>query len=132
MSDTSANRCSTCGPGDPSQALAWHGAGSAGTENLIDESHFMVSIIRCPECGQAHIHVFAETVDWVYSEDPQTVIRFAVSDAEASELRESPTGAMESVVAQLGSNRHRAQSHWPSDGPKSASFVTGRFTIPHD
>jgi len=53
---------------------------------LVDQSHFMVSILRCQKCKQSFVSIFTETIDWDDSEDPQYRTVMPVTKAEVSQL----------------------------------------------
>lgn len=40
-------------------------------KTIIDESHHIRNIKKCPECGQLYLYEFYEEIDWVSGEDPQ-------------------------------------------------------------
>lgn len=60
-----------------------------GTDFLVDQSHFIVSIRRCrrPLCGQSFLTIFCERVDWADSDDPQTWLAVPITAEEAGRLR---------------------------------------------
>src|SRR5690242_10499318 len=62
--------CERCWPESAEAAYGALGTLTIDAE-LIDESHFRVTIRSCPDCGQQFVSVFAETVDWEAGEDPQ-------------------------------------------------------------
>jgi hypothetical protein len=64
-------------------------SGPTGTtvETFVDESHFMVRLIRCIACGRGYAYIFAGTIDWVGGNDPQGDVRFPITDEQAAELR---------------------------------------------
>ena len=62
--------CKRCWPS--SADAAWKARdGLKLSAELIDESHFHVMILACPQCGQQFISVFTEMIDWINGDDAQ-------------------------------------------------------------
>lgn len=124
--------CARCWPSDASEA--WEArAGLTRAAELIDQSHFHVMILVCPDCAQNFVSVFTEQVDWEDGEDPQYWKLFPLTRAEAKHLtrrRRSVTGAS---LKGFGSDRRCLQTDFPKgvDEPYSV-WTTGLFIGMHD
>src|ERR671932_749084 len=55
--------CELCWPADARAAWVARG-GLTRLEGLVDESHFIVTILACPRCDQRYVSIFTETIDW--------------------------------------------------------------------
>ena len=114
-------------PGDDSLAA---GEAIRKTEHivgLVDESHFIVSILRCVRCGQHFLSMFCERVDWADSDDPQTVVVVPVSEDEAKRLQAANVAADENVILEIVANERRFLYH---DMPKGAAETLAWKTRP--
>lgn len=99
---------------------------------LIDRSHLGVSVRRCGACGRTFLGVFAETVDWVNGDDPQSLV-FVELDAVETQQILAATRVDEDFLLKLGISRRTLFSHWPSGGDRVSQWVTRPFWIPaHD
>ena len=77
--------CRSCWP--PSADAAWDSRRALTCEaDLIDESHFHVMILACPDCSQRFVSVFTETIDWADGDDPQYWTVLPICDSEAADL----------------------------------------------
>ena len=85
---------------------------------LVDESHFIVSILRCVRCGQHFLSLFCERVDWVDGDDPQTSVAVPVSEDEVRKLQTANIAADENAILEIVANERRFLYH---DTPKSAA-----------
>src|SRR5262245_19992797 len=76
--------CDECWP--QSAEAAWDARSRLQREaELIDESHFHVTILGCAQCRQRYVSIFAETVDWADGDDPQywTLVPVTTSEVDA-------------------------------------------------
>lgn len=109
---------------------------NSGTQSLVDESHFMVSIARCsrPLCGQYFLTIFCERVDWADSDDPQTWLAAPISDEEAVQLRSANIAADEDLLLRIVSGERRFLYHdMPKGAPETLVWKIGSLFIPaHD
>jgi chorismate-pyruvate lyase len=121
--------CATCWPDDALTASTWTPAGNAA-ETLVDDSHFMVHLAQCDLCGQRYVSIFCETIDWAHGNDPQTSIRFAVTDQHAGELRTCDDRSIGRALARIGSTTRRIEAWWPSNGSTSPHWAEGPFRLP--
>ncbi len=123
--------CAACWPED-AQA-AWEADKAlAPVSVLVDESHFRVTLRACEACSQRFVCVFAETVDWVDGEDPQSWSRMPVSLEEAVALV-GPADAYEGRLYALGAKRKSLRRDFPKGAAEPKAFWTESFTIgPHD
>jgi hypothetical protein len=100
-------------------------------EWLIDESHFIVSIRKCPCCSQLFLQITTETIDWQDGEDPifRTVI--PIDDEEQSELI-GKTSLGERDLESIGVGRQSLKYDWPKGKESSTYWSAGVIVGPHD
>jgi hypothetical protein len=89
---------------------------------LIEESHFIVLLRSCTACGQRFVSVFAETVDWADSEDPQFRTVLPVTDQEAAALSAMDRRGLESLLYGLAPNRRSLCRDFPKGAENPSNF----------
>ena len=115
--------CGRCYGDDPRRVWAYYEKGLAVERELAFNSHFIVQLRRCAECGQQFVWIFGESVDWEGGEDAQhrSVVPVTAEEAESVEL---PS------LAALGDGRRYLETTWPTDSRKQAvGWATGELTI---
>jgi len=96
--------CERCWP--TSADAAWEARRTLTREaDLIDESHFHVMLLTCPECSQRFVSVFTETIDWVDGDDPQYWTLLPVATEEASDLARRGSSLTEATLSALRGGR---------------------------
>jgi hypothetical protein len=118
--------CGLCFGEDAAAAYAHRFAPS---HVLIDESHFGVSVRRCPACGQSFVHVFTEFVDWVDGDDPQYTDLVPVTDEEAADLSSQGEHVDLHAIEALGAARRRLVMSHPKGGPRRVFWTTGGLSV---
>ena len=109
--------------------------GQPGTSpQLVDESHFGVSIRQCVRCGQHFLTLFCERVDWADGDDPQTWAAVPVAEGEAAKLQAADVAADEHVILGIITSDRRFLVHdMPKGRPDRLVWQTGRPYVPaHD
>jgi hypothetical protein len=101
---------------------------------LVDESHFGVSILRCVRCERHFLSMFCERVDWADGDDPQTRVVVPVSEDEAQRLKSANVAADESIILEIVANERRFLYHdMPKGEPETLAWKTRQLFIPgHD
>lgn len=113
---TSLDGCGACWPADA--AGAWQARRTlALVKELIDESHFRITLRACPECSQHFISVFIEDVDWADGDDPQYWSLMPLRMEESIRLVVLPAPELLRQLGQLGAGRRALQR----DAPKGAA-----------
>ena len=104
------------------------------TVELVDESHFMVSIEQCIRCGQHFLTLFCERVDWADSDDPQTAVAIPVSEDEVQRLKTVNVAADENAILEIVANERRFLYHdMPKGAAETLAWKTRTLFIPgHD
>ena len=121
--------CTECWP--ESADAAWEFRPQLVAEaDLVDESHFYVTIRRCPRCSQRFMSVFAELIDWVAGEDPQYWSQIALTQAEAEYL--VGFGIVDDTLRSVGPGRRCLRHDHPKSEPARSYWVTGLRIGPHD
>ncbi len=116
--------CPRCWPAEAE--AAWECRKSLARVNeLIDESHFMVALLACPECSQHFISVFVEDVDWVDGDDPQYWSVMPVRMSESTSLVIESPGLMLASLARLSSTRRCLHRDCPKGTPCRISWREG-------
>ncbi len=87
---------------------------------LVDESHFGVSIARSVRCGQHFLSLFCERVDWADSDDPQTVVEVPICEDEVQRLQNQRANIAvdENTILEIVANERRFLCH---DMPKGVA-----------
>lgn len=122
--------CDKCWSADASEA--WEAVTSTPIEGrLIDESHYIVSIRKCPSCSQRYLQVTTEIVDWKDGEDPIYRTIIPIDDGEGARLATSkPLDT--SVIEAVGVGRRSLKYDWPKGENPSTYWGTGIHVGPHD
>ena len=121
--------CALCWPDDA--ADAWESDARVRTKELIDESHFHVTILVCTACRQKFVSVFTEMVDWVDGNDPQYWSLLPITPTEAVMLaRDPPT---EEALHRMGHGRRSLGRAYDKDDAEPRCFWSkGVRAAPHD
>lgn len=61
-------KCRCSGDG-AEESIGW--LNSCPRTRLVDESHFIVDLIRCRQCDRPWVRIFYELIDWNNGEDSQ-------------------------------------------------------------
>ena len=122
--------CADCWP--ESADDAWRAREFLDRDDLIDESHFIVALLRCPECGQAFLSVFTETIDWQDGDDPQHWTVLPVTSSEAEALLEKKEQLTEQDLLGMGAGRRSLLLDAPKGRPSALCWGSGLFIGPHD
>jgi hypothetical protein len=99
------------------------------TDSIINESHFMVSLHRCPGCGQRFLRIFTEFVDWQGGEDPQYTDVVPVTEEEARRIVQDGEDVSLRYLGNLGTGRRRLRTDWPSGGSRRLGWAQGAFEV---
>lgn len=110
--------CARCFAGDAglareltNQLPVWH--------SLADDSHFIVSVRRCPDCSQHYLRIFIEFVDWEGGDDAQYQDTFPLTGEEAHAIAAmgqdiDPSHDDLRYLGSLAAGRWHLSSGWPS------------------
>ena len=123
--------CARCWP-DSAEAAWAAREGLPRVADLVDESHFHVMILACPDCAQRFVSVFTETIDWVDSEDPQYVSVLPITAVQADDLIQRRESLAESDIEALGPGRRCLRHDFPKREPKRCYWGTGLLIGTHD
>jgi len=122
--------CEECWSSEASEA--WKAVTSIPIQaNLIDESHYIVSIRVCPSCSQHYLQVTTETVDWKDGEDPIYRTIIPMDDGECAELTSSKR-LDANVIEGVGVGRQSLKFDWPKNQEPSTYWGTGVRVGVHD
>jgi hypothetical protein len=118
--------CEQCYGHDP--YAAWEATKTLErTHVLVDDSHFIVQLLRCRACDQDYLWVSTEVVDWSGGDDAQHRQVVPITAAETAELASGgePDPA---ALAAFADGRRYLRSDWPTgrESPK-ISWVAGWF-----
>lgn len=98
---------------------------------LIDESHHIISLRQCPNCGQSFVSVFTETVDWIDGEDPQYRTVMPLTEQEAAKL-EARTQSLEGTLQSLAPERRSLKIDFPKGAKMTQYWSQGIRIGSHD
>ena len=121
--------CRTCIPDEPSSATALKLGDEA---RLVDESHFIVKVRFCPQCGQKFLWVFTEQIDHVNGEDPQCWSVLPISPEEAEAMIDAVDNLDLEAISRLGMRRRFLRDESPAFGPRNCGYLFGPLIGPHD
>jgi len=97
--------CPSCHDTDPHHS--WNRSrGLVTVARLIAESHFSVTLVRCPACSQSYASTFSERIDWSDSNDPQDWLVIPLDADEAQALLVAPTHIIEMALNALPPRRY--------------------------
>ena len=100
---------------------------------LIDESHFIVRILACPDCGQRCVSVFTEWIDWSEGDDAQYWSVLPLTREESEQLMAQGEQVDLRLIEALGRRRRYLQVDFPTGKPKRVLWADGNLWIgPHD
>lgn len=119
--------CDACRPVPPPVEAGALGLVHAGA--LVDESHLIVSLRRCPACAQRFLWVFTERIDWTGGDDPQTWTILELTDEEADRLAADRDFAPLQAAA---ATRDALRIHHPARGPRVSAYGRGPLIGWHD
>jgi hypothetical protein len=123
--------CERCWPADANAAWGAR-AGLGRLRELIDESHFIATILACPACAQRYVSVFTETIDWAGGEDPQYWTLLPITEGEAEGLIQQAASLREASLDALGRERRSLRRDHPKDEPPRVFWGSGIVVGPHD
>lgn len=99
---------------------------------LVDESHFIVSVLSCAECGQKFLSVFTEQIDWAGGDDSQARTLVPLDEDGAQQLLSQTTWDESRLLDLEISARMLVWTH-PTGQTPSVVWVEGPLQIPrHD
>jgi hypothetical protein len=120
--------CDYCQP--PDAARAWSARSELTTQcRLVDEPHYIVSVLACPRCEQRFIAGFTETIDWDGGEDPQHWTVMPVLAAEVAAWVRLGSQVPDTALLALPARRSLVVDH-PSGADVTARWGHG-ISIPH-
>jgi hypothetical protein len=99
------------------------------TDGIIADSHFIVSLGRCPECGQRFLRTFTEFVDWEGGDDAQYTDAVPVTEEEAAEIVRQGEDVDLRYLRDVGTGRRRLSTDWPSNQARRTSWRAGIFEV---
>lgn len=132
MPSDQTSGCPICLPDDP--AAAYERAREMETiAELIEESHFSVTVRACRTCAQRFVWVFTETINWVHGNDPQLCTMLPITEDESNQLIAQGQQVETLLVETLGACRRHLLMHFPSSGPQTICYTNeGTIIGPHD
>src|SRR5262245_36764531 len=123
---TASLGCRRCYGEDADAVWDYYEEGLEVERELVGDSHFIVQLRRCAECGQQFVWIFGEAVDWDGGEDAQRREIVPLRGGEA----ESVDKLDYSAIAALGRERRYLETDWPTAGPPTAQWSTGELRLP--
>lgn len=123
--------CADCWPASAEDAWSAR-SGLRTTAELIDESHFHVTLRTCPRCSQEFVSIFTETIDWVGGDDPQYWTLKPITSGEAADLTRQGENLTEAALDALGSGRRCLQHDHPKGEEARTYWITDIRVGRHD
>ncbi len=101
--------------------------------NLVDESHYGVYVLACPQCAQRFVFVYTETIDWSGGDDPSASNLMPITEAEAGELMRQGAAVTEAALGAVGPQRKCVLHRFPADSDDRQNFWRAGIVVgPHD
>ena len=124
--------CSRCWPDAPE--AAWDARRQYDRAAiLIDESHFIVAVLRCTACDQHFVSIFTESIDWNGGNDPQYWTVMPLTKEEVGRLASLRDRLGEADLNALPSDRRSLQRNYPADAEQpTLAWGRGIHIGPHD
>jgi hypothetical protein len=98
---------------------------------LVDESHFRITIRACPGCSQRFVSLFTEMIDWKGGDDAQYWTLMPVTQAETADLVGGGSLSESALNTLAGGRRSLFHDH-PTGKPARTGWGTGLWVGPHD
>jgi hypothetical protein len=98
---------------------------------LVDEAHFIVSIRKCPVCGQQFLQVTTEIIDWQGGEDPVFRTVMPINTAERTTL-EATHPMTNAALESAGTHRQSLKYARPKGKEPELWWGTGMHVGLHD
>ena len=118
--------CRRCYGDDPDTVWDYYEDGLEVERELVGDSHFLVQLRRCAECGQQFVWIFGEALDCEGSEDAQ---RREIVPIEAAEAEALSTAGVASLTG-LGRERRHLVTDWPTDASEPVvEWATGELRL---
>ncbi len=102
------------------------------TDRITDESHFIVSLLRCERCWQPFLKIFSELIDWTNGDDAQAWLYVPLYAAEVDKLRAAKP-VDDRFLLDLNINRRYLSDVFPSGAERRIAWGSGPLMLlPHD
>jgi hypothetical protein len=114
MTPKSAFGCARCCGDEP--RTAWEATKNLEhVRTLVDDSHFIVQVLRCKLCRQQFLWVTTEIVDWAGGDDAQFRRVVPLTAAEAETLFAEQGEVTPAMLVMFGrENRRYLRFDWPT------------------
>ena len=123
--------CPHCMPDSPE--AAWKARlGFAAVANLVEESHFSVRVLACPQCAQHFVSVFCETIDWKDGDDPQFWSSLPLTADESRGLIAQGSRLSEAQLNALPKQRRCLNQDNPKGSASRSEWSYGLWVRAHD
>lgn len=124
--------CSHCWVEDP-QETRMKLVEIKDVDNLVNEEHYQVKLIHCPQCDQNFVYVYTETIDWASGNDPSYVTVVPLLEEEAKYILVHRERLTEDTINALGPDRKTLRRDFPSWADSPTVYWGQGITIgPHD
>lgn len=99
---------------------------------LIDESHFHVTVLACTRCGQSFLSVFSELIDWGQGDDSQAWTLLPITESEAASLKAAGARLQEAALYETWSERRSLRRMRGTGNSPTNVWARGVGRFPHD
>jgi hypothetical protein len=118
--------CDRCYAGEVEQAWRYAAEDLVVEDALVEDSHFVLQLRRCPSCGQRFVWVFTEVVDFEGGDDAQFRSVVPVTESEGDAFAQQGEDVDYGELAGLGRDRRYLSRRWPTGAPEpEVSWQTG-------
>jgi hypothetical protein len=120
--------CKRCGA-ESAEAVAEYRNQFSLVAELVERSHFGLSILECPTCNQHWIYIFTETIDWTDGDDALFLTLLPITKSESDELQAQRANVDTKRIEQIGLNRRYLQINHPTRAGKKTCWGYGPLFI---
>jgi hypothetical protein len=121
--------CERCYPEQLPPDFFSYRRGLDDVASIVQESHFTLQVLRCPNCGQLFVKVFTEFIDWHGGDDAQYWTVAPITSDEANRLIAEGEDADLTWVGSLGTGRRWLMSDHPTGAPGRYGWRSGPFVV---
>jgi len=121
--------CERCYGEDAPVSWRDHAALFENAGEIWAESHLVVSIWRCRNCGQPFVYVWMELIDWHGGDDAQYATLVPVDLHELDTLHAMHEQLDVPFIGNLGAGRRRLDFDRPTRKPRWLGWRSGPFPV---
>jgi hypothetical protein len=120
-----------CSDANAEESISW--LNDCPRTRLVDESHFMIDLIRCEKCDRPWVRVFYELIDWKDGEDSQARNFIPLSEDQYKAILDHGENTDEQFLDLIGATGPYLTYSYPQSGERIYIWKEGPvFHYMHD